>query len=174
MNKKICNKCNEEKSISEFGVDRNTRDGYNYQCKACRRQYYSDNKSCIIEYSLKYRESNREQIRVRARQYYKSNNGNNQKRYMLLKTYNITEDQYDEMVKDQNGVCAICGNPETTKKSVGGKVYKLSVDHNHTTGTVRELLCQGCNTIIGRSRENPKILRAAADYIEKWNCQTPP
>src|SRR3990167_1872093 len=159
MNTKVCSKCDEEKRIQEFGIDRKTRDGYNYQCKACRRQYYLDNRSHILERSLEYSKSNRERLCVKTR------------RYMLLRTYNITEDQYDEMVKDQNGVCAICGNPETTKKSVGGKIFKLSVDHNHATNTVRELLCRGCNAVIGHSRENPEILRRAAEYLEKWNPQ---
>jgi hypothetical protein len=65
------------------------------------------------------------------------------------------------MLSEQSGVCKICGEPCPTYK------HALAVDHNHTTGKVRGLLCNNCNNGLGRFRDNPQYLRAAADYLEK-------
>jgi len=68
----------------------------------------------------------------------------------------------------QGGVCAVCRLPET-QMSRNGVVKSLSVDHNHDTGDVRALLCQTCNTGIGNLKDNPELMRRAAEYIELWN-----
>lgn len=77
----------------------------------------------------------------------------------------ISKSQYDTMMIAQNGVCAICRNPEFGSQN--GKVKRLSVDHCHNSGKIRGLLCNGCNPGIGYFKDNPALLRAAADYIEK-------
>ncbi len=64
----------------------------------------------------------------------------------------------------QGGVCAICGLPET--RVVKGKLNRLAVDHDHTTGRVRGLLCFRCNTCLGRFEDNVELLRAAEAYLE--------
>lgn len=84
-----------------------------------------------------------------------------------LRKYGITVEQYEEMHIEQNGLCAICGKPETMIKKK--RVVRLSVDHNHKTGETRGLLCQICNFVIGLMKENSCNLRKAADYIEKHN-----
>ncbi len=58
----------------------------------------------------------------------------------LLRTYNITLEQWNQMLKVQNGICA---NPHCSKAIVGSDVH---VDHDHETGKVRGLLCARCNT----------------------------
>jgi hypothetical protein len=68
------------------------------------------------------------------------------------------------MVAAQHDVCAICHEPETVEKY--GRVQPLSVDHDHVTGQVRRLLCNSCNRGIGYFRDNPVLLRAAAEYLE--------
>jgi hypothetical protein len=73
--------------------------------------------------------------------------------------YGITEEDYNEMYKSQNGLCAICGNPP----KIGQRLY---VDHNHKTRKVRALLCQGCNSGIGYFKENIKLLSNAITYLE--------
>jgi recombination endonuclease VII/HNH endonuclease len=83
----------------------------------------------------------------------------------LKKTFGITLAQFQEMLVEQKGVCAICGQPETLIRR--GKVQSLSVDHNHETDAVRELLCTACNSMVGYSRERPELLRAAAAYLER-------
>jgi hypothetical protein len=81
--------------------------------------------------------------------------------YHLQSLYGITSLEYEEMLVAQGGVCAICGKPPTTKR--------LSVDHDHTTGRIRGLLCIHCNfRVLGRLT-NIELLRSAANYLE-----TPP
>jgi hypothetical protein len=82
----------------------------------------------------------------------------------LRKLYGITLDAYNEMLGAQGGVCAICGQPET--RTFRGKVKRLAVDHCHDSGRVRALLCHSCNTVIALAKEDPGILRVAADYLE--------
>lgn len=83
----------------------------------------------------------------------------------LKKSFGITLAEYQEKHDAQGGCCAICGQPETASRD--GKTKWLAVDHNHTTQVVRQLLCSSCNVLIGHSRENPAILRAAAAYLER-------
>ncbi len=73
--------------------------------------------------------------------------------------HDLPAGQYAQMLVEQNGVCAICLEPPTTKP--------LCVDHCHATGLVRGLLCSGCNTAIGMMKENPKALGMAIVYIVK-------
>lgn len=80
-------------------------------------------------------------------------------------THGITGEQYQSMFESQSGLCAICGRPETLIRN--GRVQSLSVDHNHDTGIIRDLLCAGCNVMIGHAMEDPEILRRAALYLER-------
>ena len=76
--------------------------------------------------------------------------------------YGMTLDDYDRILKSQNNRCAICNN-----KSVGNKRQKnLSVDHCHTTGKVRGLLCQWCNSGIGYMKDDIELLEKAIDYLK--------
>jgi len=63
----------------------------------------------------------------------------------------------------QKGLCAICGKPA----SGGAREKRLFVDHRHSTGEIRELLCHNCNSGLGYFFENPEVLRAAIAYVEK-------
>ena len=85
----------------------------------------------------------------------------------LLKNYNLTSKQYFELIKEQENLCAICGKPEHCLTKTGD-VKPLSVDHNHTTGEVRMLLCNDCNALLGFCKEDAKILEAALRYLEFW------
>jgi len=84
----------------------------------------------------------------------------------LRRTYNITIDQYDQMLADQNGQCAICGTNEPEW---------FDVDHDHACcdkkgscgACVRGLLCNDCNTAIARLKDSPTRARAAASYLER-------
>jgi hypothetical protein len=77
--------------------------------------------------------------------------------------------QYRAMVEAQGGVCAACKQPETEMHK--GRIKTLSLDHNHITGEIRGLLCTACNKGIGYFRDDPAQLRAAADYLERWNSK---
>lgn len=82
-----------------------------------------------------------------------------QKKGTRFAQYGITEQQYDIMRDAQNGVCAICGGIDGHQS--------LCIDHNHTTGKVRQLLCSTCNAGLGMFREDRFVLQKAIEYITK-------
>lgn len=85
----------------------------------------------------------------------------------LRRKYGLTVERYGEILTGQGGVCACCRGVEThVHKS--GKLKDLAVDHDHATGTVRGLLCFNCNSGIGRLKDDPALLRAAAAYLERY------
>jgi hypothetical protein len=84
--------------------------------------------------------------------------------YQLKTSFGICLSEYNYLLEKQAGKCAICGEKESIIKN--GKIQDLSVDHDHETGVVRGLLCYRCNTGIGKLRDDPELLRIAADYIE--------
>jgi hypothetical protein len=83
----------------------------------------------------------------------------------LFRKYGLTVERYNEMLSEQAGHCATC--PRTPAEERHGV---LTVDHDHEapkgTGN-RGLLCHHCNRLLGHARDNPAILRAAADYLER-------
>ncbi len=83
----------------------------------------------------------------------------------LRESFGLTLEQYEEMHDRQDGKCAICGSPETQKRS--GKLKALAVDHCHASGKIRELLCTACNQGLGKFKDNPVILQKAIEYLTK-------
>lgn len=84
----------------------------------------------------------------------------------LRRKFGIGSAEYDAKMVEQGGVCAICSQPETVFRK--GDLLPLSVDHNHRTNAVRGLLCQSCNTAIGKLRESRALFMSAISYLEKW------
>lgn len=80
-----------------------------------------------------------------------------------LRKYGVTREEFDRMLKEQDGKCAICKTFEPGPRALS----TLQVDHDHETGKVRGLLCQACNTLIGKAREDVTILMAAALYLTR-------
>jgi len=76
--------------------------------------------------------------------------------------YGLDHGAYEVMLAKQNFVCAIC----KSTKSRRGKDEHFCIDHCHSTGKVRGLLCHHCNMAIGFFRDDPEILRVAAEYLE--------
>lgn len=78
----------------------------------------------------------------------------------LRKHYNITIDQYYELLETQNYLCKIC-NSECSSGQ------ELSVDHDHVTKEIRGLLCKRCNLGIGFFKHNRDLLISAIKYLSK-------
>jgi len=78
-----------------------------------------------------------------------------------LRSYGLTREQYDQLMSDQDGKCAICGNTS----SGHSKYDRLCIDHCHETAQVRGLLCHLCNAAIGMLQDDPELIEKAADYL---------
>lgn len=112
-----------------------------------KRRSNPETSEVIRSYQAKYRVANAETLRHKERE----------------RKFGITSEIYSRMLHEQNGVCAICGNPETATRL--GVVKALSVDHCHSTGRIRGLLCSDCNTGIGKLKDDLKILQNAIQYL---------
>lgn len=137
-----CNRCNEIKLIDFFYKNSTPK---NAECKECnkkRRKEYRQ-KSCTKE---------KEYISHLIR-FYK-------------RKYGITLDDYNSMLKEQNGLCAICRMPSTKIDKRSNKVQRLNVDHCHKTGKVRGLLCIKCNHGIGYFNDNILLLESCIRYLQ--------
>lgn len=88
----------------------------------------------------------------------------------LRRYYGLTPEQYGDMIAAQKGLCTICGKPETAV--FNGNIKTMHVDHCHKTNMLRDLLCGKCNGMLGLATDDPAILRAAADYIERHAKRT--
>ncbi len=80
--------------------------------------------------------------------------------YQLKYKFGISLDLYMSILKEQNYSCAIC-------QCVNASGRDLAVDHNHTTGEVRGLLCSACNSGLGHFRDSIYLISKAQDYLQK-------
>lgn len=87
------------------------------------------------------------------------NNKENWTDKRLNQKYGISLKEYNDMLLNQNGVCAICKNKNLPNSG------KLAVDHDHENGKVRGLLCIQCNRGLGMFYDNIKYLSSAIEYL---------
>ena len=113
---------------------------------------------CVLDKRNHYARNNREREKERSRQYYAQNTEKCRtmsENWRLNRMYGLTVEGRDELAARQEGKCAICAEvPE-----------KLHIDHCHTHGHVRGLLCGNCNRALGLLKENTKSLEAAIAYL---------
>lgn len=139
-----CGGCKTRKFLSRFGRLRVTR---NRRGNLKSRPYWRYDyrcKDCRAEYGRKYRASGKITTEMRRIWKWKAK-------------YGLSLEEYQELYDKQKGRCASCG-----------KKRKLVVDHCHTSGKVRALLCGGCNTALGMLEENPELLERLASYIRRF------
>lgn len=79
----------------------------------------------------------------------------------LKKKYGITMDEFDAMLEEQNGCCMICGRHHTTQEN------RFCVDHCHTTGKIRGLLCYPCNSGLGHFKDDIDMMFKAIAYLNE-------
>jgi len=112
----------------------------------------------------KWRSENKEKIRGQYRRWVEKNKDivtDTHRRNNLRSSYSMTIEEYNKIFLFQGGKCAICGKPETAKRKW------LSVDHDHKTGKIRELLCLKCNNGVGLFLDDPNLLELAASYLRQ-------
>lgn len=80
--------------------------------------------------------------------------------------YGLSVEQYNALVEKQHGLCAGCGRLPKPGGRAGVNRF-LFVDHDHSTGAVRGLLCQPCNAAVGLAGDSPEILLGLAAYLER-------
>jgi hypothetical protein len=80
--------------------------------------------------------------------------------------YSLSQEQYNEMLENQMGLCAICSKTETRTRN--GKLLRLCIDHDAETGQIRGLLCSKCNVAIGMLGHDPMLVSEAVNYLLKW------
>jgi hypothetical protein len=125
-----------------------------------QRGYYQKNKERLLSQQAAYRERNKASIYAKQKEYRDRNRPVISARNRHKK-YGITPAEFDALISGQGGRCAICAD----RLDVDG-YRKIHVDHCHTTGRVRSILCSGCNVGLGHFRESPELLRKAAAYAE--------
>lgn len=111
------------------------------------------------KYNNRYFYQCRDCKRTREREKYRSN-PKESLRIRRNYRYKISQRQYDILWVAQDGCCAICKTDEEDL------TRDFAVDHNHTTGKIRGLLCLNCNTALGLLKENPELFKAAVEYLE--------
>ncbi len=145
---KTCKACKKNLPISDFYVS------------ACKKRlkkevktYYLNSSNCKLCLS-------------------KYNNSPEVKDKLFKRKYNITYNKYQEMNKNQNYSCWICGcdasdsrNKVKTSYQENANLY-FSIDHNHKTKKVRGLLCSNCNTGLGQFEDNQEWLQKAIEYLK--------
>lgn len=125
---RTCYICLKRKLLSKFTKCSWRKHSYSRMCKPCA---YKKHKKYLQEFPLKWKNTR------------------------LKFFYGITLDQFDQMTKEQNGVCPICLKiPEV-----------LCVDHSHKSGQVRGLICHKCNMLLGGVDDNPITLARASEYL---------
>lgn len=152
---KTCPRCNETKTIDKFHKRARSTDGLHIYCKQCRKELWAE--------SPRGREYNRRYYREKllTDRFY------NRKRKRFHR-YGLTDENFIAMYDRQNGLCAICQEPETSV--IYGRPKTLAIDHNHESGEVRGLLCSNCNNGLGRFRDDADLLYRAAEYVKKHSA----
>jgi hypothetical protein len=158
---KRCKHCGAEKPLDDFYRDRKARDGRRPECAACnlaaRRAKYAEDPRPYIDRALKWQRENRERYLRQQSEYSRTpaKKVSNRKSHLKRK-YGLTLEAFDALLASQGGGCAICGRPDAD-----------NVDHDHTTGRVRGILCFNCNVAIGHVAEDEDRLAAVAAYLSK-------
>jgi len=155
-----CSRCKQSKPMEMFAATSQPkcrrRGGRRYACKECESQAAKQpHRRALANASTKkfldnLKATNPDEYARRIRE---SN---------LRKNYSLGHEDYERMLADQHEKCAICGTSETN-----GRWNRFHIDHNHATGSVRGLLCHGCNVSIGHFKDDVTLLQNAINYISK-------
>lgn len=133
------------------------------RCLARDRERYRKNREKICQYQREYNQTHAVKVAARKKEY-RERNVDRLRVYGRLwhrfRKYGLTREAFSAMLEAQGGVCAICKRPPH-----GGRGGVLCVDHNHSTGKVRALLCHHCNMVIGYAEEDIARLLAMVEYL---------
>lgn len=154
---RTCRKCGEEKYLDSFAKSKRHKDGYRYECKVCYNKYMKNRREDPV-IAEKVRQSGAK---------WRAANPEADKRKYLFRKFNITLEEYKNLLEEQGGVCAICGEKERVVRRAKSGQEMLAVDHCHETGKIRGLLCFKCNTGIGALGDSIEGLERALNYLRR-------
>ncbi len=131
--------------VADFGKSASRPDGLQHYCKECRaarqRRDYVADRSKYNARSVVWQKKNPSRAAVI------------KKRCEQKRKYSMQPGEFERRQAEQRGLCASCGSPG-----------KLVIDHDHTSGKVRGLLCSGCNIALGHLRDNAERAYKLAEY----------
>jgi hypothetical protein len=99
--------------------------------------------------------------RNEARSNWQKSNPDKVRSHNLKSKYGLTESEFNLLLAKQDGKCAICGTTDPGRAN-------FCVDHCHKHGHVRGLLCDHCNTAIGKFNDDPATIQRAIDYLNRF------
>ncbi len=165
---KICKKCEQEKPVSEFYLNKKTGK-YGPYCKPCaatyRREWVKKNPKRAKELQKEWKERYPEYHKAYEQQPHRKATIRDRH---LKYSYGITKEEWNNIFEAQGRLCATCLSPDPKSKT------GWHTDHCHTTGAVRGILCQPCNTGLGQTNDSIPILRAMIAYLERNKTGTIP
>ncbi len=147
----ICKVCGEDLPESEYHNSIGWASGKVSACKSCEK------KRKQASYQRR-----KEKVLAKAKEYYWANRENTRAN-SLKRTYGLLWEDYLELYNSQKGLCVICDQPLELFGS--DRHATAQVDHCHSTGKIRGLLCTKCNTGLGNFRDSPELLQKAIEYI---------
>jgi hypothetical protein len=133
---KKCSRCKTVKPFSDFNIARDKADGHKPWCRSCSSKI--------------------QKARWLA--------GHDRDRH-FRKKFGVTLAEFEQMLKDQDGRCAICGTTEPSGRI--SFLCNFHIDHCHKAGNVRGLLCSNCNRGLGYFADNPEFLQKAIEYLKR-------
>jgi len=141
---KYCPKCKTDKPLELFNKHAKERDGLQRLCRDCQK------------------ESNKKYLST-------EKGATTTRQAHLRRKYGIDLQTYEELLLSQGNKCKICGagsNPDS-------RANYLVIDHNHTTGDIRGLLCTKCNALLGLALDSEDILERAKQYLQNSRLNNP-
>ena len=145
LQERKCRVCGQSKNLLDHYYrsrkDKTLPSSYSYECKQCTVS--------------RVKERDRTHPHIKREQH-------------LKRRYNITLEEYSQILDSQGGCCATCGTKEP-----GGRWKSFAVDHDHKTGKVRGMLCKSCNIALGEVYDNLTTLENMIKYLNEQNETNP-
>lgn len=165
-----CTKCGELKPLSSYyRAGGNSGDGLRGDCIPCnlaaKAERHRLNPEPARRRTEAWRQANPERYAAN-REAFIASGGKKvaDRRSHLKRKYGMTIEEYDAMLEAQGGGCFICGKPPRDDIS-------LHVDHDHSTGRIRGILCFCCNNALADFQEDPALLGKAVTYLAAHDAQ---
>ncbi len=137
---------------TEHNIIRNSKEYSNMM-------YYVQKHKITVEEFCKNKEKYTKKYQRKKHLNYECRGFEYNKTIYLKRKYGIDLEEYYKILESQNNCCIICGIHESKMETM------LSVDHCHTTGKIRGLLCHNCNIGLGNFKDDPKVMKKAIEYL---------